>query len=73
MRAAEIERVFWRKVLVRPFFLGEAKVGPLIYVSRQPLRQGGGSRERCVSGSLLLVKEGGHRGRTGLWLCEGWV
>lgn len=35
VRAAEIERVFWRKVLVRPFFLGEATVGPLIYVSRQ--------------------------------------
>ena len=59
MRAAEIERVFWRKVLVRPFFLGEAKVGPLIYVSGPPQHQGGGSRESFVSGKGMSGTRGG--------------
>ena len=33
MRVAEVERSFWRKVAFKPFFLGQAKVGPLTYVS----------------------------------------
>ena len=33
MRVADVERTFWRKVTFKPFFLGETKVGPLVYVS----------------------------------------
>ncbi|KAG1658963.1 hypothetical protein FOA52_004379 [Chlamydomonas sp. UWO 241] len=32
LRAAELERLFWRKVTYKPFFQGEPKVGPLVWV-----------------------------------------
>ncbi|GAX78878.1 hypothetical protein CEUSTIGMA_g6317.t1 [Chlamydomonas eustigma] len=49
IRTSEVERTFWRKVNFKPFFLGEAKVGPLVHV-----------REKLAPISCISPSPSGH-------------